>query len=1099
MPKKAIDLNAQHYAALPAGLLVCDARAKVVHVNAHAEAALGKDADVMLGKKSWSAFFDKRGPTLLDAAFDEACLQEGTVHLSNGDHVYVRAECMFDDDGEVDGVVASVSPVPSATSAAADGATAAVKGALDVATSAVMMASNERVITYVNQAAQAMFDDAESDIQQALPHFKAADVVGSNIDGFHKNPSHQAGMLAKLQDTHRAQIEVGARTFQVIATPMFDDDGERGGFVVEWQDLTQHLAKEREERARADATAAVKGALDVATSAVMMANSDRVITYVNQAAQAMFDDAEEDIQDALPHFDAANVVGSNIDGFHKNPSHQAKMLANLTDTHKAQIEVGVRTFQVIATPTFDEGGGKSGFVVEWQDLTQQLAKEREERAQAAAVAAVKGALDVATSAVMMASNDRVITYVNHAAQAMFDEAESDIQQALPQFVAADVVGSSIDGFHKNPAHQAGMLAKLTSTHKAQIEVGPRTFQVIATPTFAPDGEKTGFVVEWQDLTQQLAKEREERRLAEHMARVGGALDKTSTNLMIADTDYNIIYMNESVHEMMRGNAHELGAMIPGFDAENLLGQNIDIFHRNPGHQRRLLDGLRDEYKAKLKVGSLHMQIVANPVFDDDGARQGTVVEWEDQTAQVKAAEERESIQQKIKDDAEELERNVDTILQVVRAAAAGDFSKEVPDLGTDAVGQLADGVGQMIGNVKDVVSEIQGLISAAQDGRLDHRGQSARFTGGFADVVNGVNDTVDALMAPVTQAQQALDLLASYDLRARITDEYAGDHNRIKDALNQTGEVLHTAISQVAEAVNQMLSASDQIAKSSQEVADGASTQASSLEETSASLEEMSGMTKLNADNAQQADAMAKAAQVAAGKGSDAMQSMNTSMSKIRQSSEDTSAIIKDINEIAFQTNLLALNAAVEAARAGDAGRGFAVVAEEVRNLAQRSKEAAQKTETLINQSVKLAEAGGRITQDATQQLGEITDAIGKVTALVGEIAQASSEQARGIEQINTAVTSMDRVTQANASASEESSSAAEELAGQARELQTMVSRFQLHDSSPSVAMRQRASSSAYRVPLKPRVSTSAPPPSTSKVKPQDLIPLDDDPDFAEF
>jgi methyl-accepting chemotaxis protein len=167
-------------------------------------------------------------------------------------------------------------------------------------------------------------------------------------------------------------------------------------------------------------------------------------------------------------------------------------------------------------------------------------------------------------------------------------------------------------------------------------------------------------------------------------------------------------------------------------------------------------------------------------------------------------------------------------------------------------------------------------------------------------------------------------------------------------------------------------------------------------------------------------------------------------MAKIRASAEGTSQIIKDINEITFQTNLLALNAAVEAARAGDAGRGFAVVAEEVRSLALRSKEAAQKTEELIRQSVHETETGVVTSKLVNDKLAEIAQGITKVTDIVAEIASTAREQASGIAQVNEATAQMSKVTQQNAASSEQSSSAAQELASQSEELVSIVSSFQV-------------------------------------------------------
>jgi methyl-accepting chemotaxis protein len=206
----------------------------------------------------------------------------------------------------------------------------------------------------------------------------------------------------------------------------------------------------------------------------------------------------------------------------------------------------------------------------------------------------------------------------------------------------------------------------------------------------------------------------------------------------------------------------------------------------------------------------------------------------------------------------------------------------------------------------------------------------------------------------------------------------------------------------------------------------------------------MAAQTRQAADNAQQANALAASTRGSAEQGAAAMRQMTGAMAKIRQSSESTSAIIKDISEIAFQTNLLALNAAVEAARAGEAGRGFAVVAEEVRSLALRAKEAAVKTEDLINQSVKQAGEGETIAQLASSKLLEIVGNAQKVSDIVAEMAASAKEQAAGIEMVNGAVGEMDKVTQQNAASSEEASAAAEELSSQSEELTAMVGSFRL-------------------------------------------------------
>ncbi len=258
------------------------------------------------------------------------------------------------------------------------------------------------------------------------------------------------------------------------------------------------------------------------------------------------------------------------------------------------------------------------------------------------------------------------------------------------------------------------------------------------------------------------------------------------------------------------------------------------------------------------------------------------------------------------------------------------------------------------------------------------------------------------------------------------------------------GGAIVKALSAVAQSLKagseQVAAASAQVASGSQSMAEGASEQASSLEEISSSLEEMTSMTRQNADNSNQASQMATSAQQAATQGAEAMNRMGEAIDRIKTSSDETAKIVKTIDEIAFQTNLLALNAAVEAARAGEAGKGFAVVAEEVRNLAQRSAEAAKTTANLIEESQKNAEHGVGVSSEVGTILSQIGEQVSKVTTVISEVTAASTEQAQGIEQINKAVAQMDQVTQSNASSAEESASASEELSGQASEMQIIVS-----------------------------------------------------------
>jgi len=250
---------------------------------------------------------------------------------------------------------------------------------------------------------------------------------------------------------------------------------------------------------------------------------------------------------------------------------------------------------------------------------------------------------------------------------------------------------------------------------------------------------------------------------------------------------------------------------------------------------------------------------------------------------------------------------------------------------------------------------------------------------------------------------------------------------------------INRVISGLSNASEKISFMSDEITQDSQELASQTSQQASSLQESSSSMEEMSAMIRQNAKHAKRANSLADDAQDAVSAGNKKMELMEEAIDDVNRSSNETSKIIKTIDEIAFQTNLLALNAAVEAARAGEAGQGFAVVADEVRNLSQRAAEAAHETSELIEGSIQHTKRSVNIAGEVADSLGTINDQISEMNNLVSEISAASEEQSRGIDQLNSGIADIDQVTQANALSAEESADTAEQLSSLAHDLQESV------------------------------------------------------------
>jgi methyl-accepting chemotaxis protein len=378
----------------------------------------------------------------------------------------------------------------------------------------------------------------------------------------------------------------------------------------------------------------------------------------------------------------------------------------------------------------------------------------------------------------------------------------------------------------------------------------------------------------------------------------------------------------------------------------------------------------------------------------------------------------------------------------MKRIAAGDLSVEPTP--KDSKDEITPALQATIHTLRNLITESVTLSRAAVEGKLSTRGDSGKFQGGYREIVDGVNQTLDSVIQPLQEAGSVLERVANRDLSARMTGEYRGDVAKFKTSLNLAVTNLDDSMQQVAMAVEQVAAAAGQIGVGSQSLAQGASEQASSLEEVSSSLQEINSMTQGNAANAKEARGLSEGARQSASRGLEGMQRMSEAMEKIKVSSDSTAKILKTIDEIAFQTNLLALNAAVEAARAGDAGKGFAVVAEEVRNLAMRSAEAAKNTANLIEESVQNAEGGVALNREVLTQLEEIANQANKVTEVMREIALSSEQEQMGIAQITTAVDQMNQVTQQNAAGSQESASAGEELTAQAQELRSLVSQFRV-------------------------------------------------------
>ena len=514
---------------------------------------------------------------------------------------------------------------------------------------------------------------------------------------------------------------------------------------------------------------------------------------------------------------------------------------------------------------------------------------------------IKQALDICSTNVMIADADLNIIYMNQSVTKMLQGNQAELRKSLPSFDASKLIGSSIDSFNKNPGHQRNLLANLSSEYKTRIKVSSLDFGLIANPIVDANGKRLGTVVEWKDMTQELAARERELTLAAETARIKQALDICSTNVMIADPDGNIIYNNVSVAQMMQRNEAELRKSLPAFDARRIVGSNFDQFHRNPSHQRNLLGGLKSEYKTEIKVGGLTFALIANPITDSQGTRLGTVVEWKDRTAEVAAESEigvmvdgaaqgdfanrielegKEPFFRMLGDKFNTLVETVSGTIREVRAAA--DQLTSASDQVSQTSQSLSHSASQQAASVEQTTASLQEMAASVKQ-----NAENATITDGMAtkaaqeamDGGQAVGMTVDAMKQIATKISIIDDIAYQTNLlalNAAIEAARAGEHGkgfavvaaevrklaeRSQVAAQEIGSLAGSSV-QMAEKAGHLLSNMvPSIQKTSslvQEIAAASGEQSDGVNQISGAMHHLSGSTQQTASASEQLSATAE-------------------------------------------------------------------------------------------------------------------------------------------------------------------------------------------------------------------------------------------------
>jgi len=558
--------------------------------------------------------------------------------------------------------------------------------------------------------------------------------LGSKHQGYGAAPEHYQAVATTLigvmkdmaGDAWTAQIQTAwEHALNTIAEVMLTGYEEKDTTETNRTTTMSNQTLNEDERLE---LIRMRSSVNGAMQAIMMVDRDLNVTYANKSTIDLLTKHEATLAGVFPGFKASNLMGSCIDSFHKNPAHQRQLLSDPRNLpYQTDIAIGDLKFELNVTAIMDDKGEYIGNTLEWSDVTATRASE-------ANVARLQGTVDGAMTSMMMVDRDLIVTYANKSTIDLLTKNESALASVFPGFKAANLIGSCIDSFHKDPSHQRKLLSDPSNLpHQADIAVGELKFALNVT-AIMDNGEYVGNALEWSDVT-------ETRRKEVEVARLQSAVDGAEANLMICDTDLNITYANPAVVGMMSKRAGDLRQIFPGFDANNLVGQCIDQFHKNPAHQRALLGNAANlPASAEIKVAGLEFGVNATAITDHQGNLMGNMVEWRDITEQ--------------KDAERQIQELIDNAVQGqldarIDASAYQGFMKN-----------LGEGINELMEAVVTPTREVQRVMAGLSDGDLSQT-MDGEFAGEFAQLRDATNSSITNLLNMVNEIRTSADSIQS--------------------------------------------------------------------------------------------------------------------------------------------------------------------------------------------------------------------------------------------------------------------------------------------------------------------------------------------------
>jgi methyl-accepting chemotaxis protein len=547
-----------------------------------------------------------------------------------------------------------------------------------------------------------------------------------------------------------------------------------------------------------------------------------------------------------------------------------------------------------------------------------------------------------------------------------------------------------------------------------------------------------------------------------------AVQSLQANVMIANRRLRITYVNPSLRAFLRQSEGQLRRDMPQFAVDRLVGSKIDIFHKTPAHQRNMLAALRDTHRTTIRIGQNSFDLIVTPLRSFWGIS-GYVVEWADADARLENVDFSEQIrainrrQAKIDFD---LNGNVmfakENFLKLMGYDLEELIGKPHAILVEPAEARSPDykAFWERLRSGEHVQSEFRRKTKSGRDIWIDgsytpirdEKGSIVKFTKFCTDITDRI--------AFLDNIGPAFSALANGDLEQRVpVRKLSPLFDRLSTDFNSALDRLQSTMQQIRDSSLNVRGQSQELRRSSDSLTHRTEQQATSIDQSAAALTQITATVQQTTESTREARKLVSSVTDNAHHVSSVMQQTVVAMKSLESSSGKIERIIGTIDEIAFQTNLLALNAGIEAARAGESGRGFAVVALEVRDLAQRSAEAAQEIKRLIGESARNVGESVALVDRTGNAIGEMVVGVSNIRDIVVNIAEAAEEQASGLSQIASSVDRLNEMTQQNTAMAQSATRITSDLDHETAQMNSVLMKFRLGAlSAPPSEPESRAS-----------------------------------------